>query len=49
MSKNTQLYKNHHTKEEMIAFLTENGFEIKAIQQQTNEENIYFERTGSVA
>jgi FkbM family methyltransferase len=48
MSKNAQLYKNHHTKEEMIAFLTENGFEIKQIQQQTNEENIYFERKESV-
>jgi FkbM family methyltransferase len=47
-SKEVQLYKGQHSKEEMIKFLGENGFAIKHIEHQMNEDNIYFERIGSI-
>jgi FkbM family methyltransferase len=43
-SKDVQLYKGQHTKEEMMDFLSQNGFVIKNIEHQMNEDNLYFER-----
>lgn len=45
-SKEVQLYKNQHSKEEMMEFLNDNGFEVKQIQHQMNEDNLYFSRKG---
>lgn len=39
-----KLYKDQHSKEEMMSFLAENGFSIKRIEHQMNEDNLYFER-----
>ena len=39
-----RLYKGQHTKEEALDFLEKNGFKIKQITSQVNEDNIFFER-----
>lgn len=38
------LYKNQHTKEEMLKFLEENNFKVWKTTHQQNEDNLYFER-----
>lgn len=38
------LYKKQHTKEEMIAFLYSNGFEIVGVTSQMNEDNLRFRK-----
>jgi hypothetical protein len=43
-STEVQLYKGQHSKEEMMQFLMENGFAIKHIEHQMNEDNLYFQR-----
>lgn len=43
-SKEVALYKEQHTKEEMIAFLISNGFEITEVNSQMNEDNLIFKR-----
>lgn len=39
-----RLYKGQHTKQEALDFLEQNGFKIKEITSQVNEDNIFFER-----
>lgn len=39
-----RLYKGQHTKQEALVFLEQNGFKIKEITSQVNEDNIFFER-----
>lgn len=43
-SENVKLYKNQHSKLEMMAFLDQSQFTIRKIELQQNEENIYFYR-----
>ena len=43
-SKEVQLYKGQHSKEEMIEFLIASGFTIKRTEHQMNEDNLFFER-----
>jgi len=39
-----RLYKGRHTKEDALQFLTENGFVLKSVVSQVNEDNLFFER-----
>jgi hypothetical protein len=39
-----RLYKGQHTKDEALQFLEENGFKIKNVVSQVNEDNLFFER-----
>lgn len=38
------LYKNQHSREEMVDFLQSNGFTINRITHQMNEDNLFFQR-----
>lgn len=39
-----RLYKNQHTKEDALSFLNDNGFVLKNVISQVNEDNLFFER-----
>lgn len=45
-SSKVMLYKNQHTKDEMINFLKNKNFEIWKITHQQNENNLYFRNLG---
>jgi FkbM family methyltransferase len=39
-----RLYKGQHTKEDALEFLKNNGFTLKNVVSQVNEDNLFFER-----
>ena len=43
-TKEVMLYKNQHTYEEAVDFLTSKGFEITRVEDSQNEKNLYFQR-----
>jgi hypothetical protein len=43
-SARVHLYKNQHSREEMVEFLQSNGFTINHITHQMNEDNLFFQK-----
>lgn len=44
MSEGVKLYKDQHSKEDVISFLNHWGFEIYEVQNQMNEQNLFYRR-----
>lgn len=43
-SEEVKLYKGQHSKEEMLEFLEQNGYEVFKIESQQNEDNLFFRK-----
>lgn len=43
-SEKVKLYKGQHTKEQMLDFLSEKGYEVYRIESQQNEDNLFFRK-----